>query len=155
MILPYLYLFLVFPVLVGILSVDVDGNRFSSLDYIKDRLDFLNKIIDDKPEELEQQEAEEGFLNSTNAFDTQAIELPEEVKSGIQKVWYYLWFLGSQSKELGVWIGTSSAPFHYVIAVVVAVFSLFINQIVWLFAFFYLLVTEWDEFKNIRKKDVI
>ncbi len=157
MILPYLYVFLVFPVLVGILSVDMDGNQFSSLDYIKDRMTVMDVNATEVKESIENQTSrDESFINATNAFSVEPfIETPTELQNGINKVWAYIWFLGSQSKDLGTWIGISTAPFHYVIAFLIALFALFINQFVWVFAFFYLLVTEWDEFKHIRKKDVI
>ena len=152
MILPYLYVFLIFPVLVGILSVDINGQPFSSLDYITDRLSGL----DIKAPEREPFEEDFSFINQTDSFQyPEVIELPSEVSNGITTAWTYIWFLGSQSKDLGTWIGTSSAPFHYVIAFAIAVFALFINQMMWIIGFFYLLITEFDEFKNIRKKDVI
>lgn len=160
MILPYLYIFLVFPVLVGILSVDTDGNPFSSIDYIKERLAILDynateQDIEEVVEELEEEEVDVSFINITNALDYPVVGLPNEISKGLNTAWTYLWFLGSQSKDLGTWIGTSSAPYHYVIAFAIAVFALFLNQMMWIFGFFYLLVTEFDEFKNIRKKDVV
>jgi len=154
MILPYLYLFLVFPILVGILSVDNNGEPFSTLDYIKDRLAPMD--IDNIEEGIQTvEEPDEGFLNSTNAIEPNGIILPDNVSEGMSVIWDSLWFLGSQSKDLGTWIGTSTAPFHYVIAFVIAVFAIFLQQMFWIIGFFYLLVTEWDEFKNIRRKDVI
>ncbi len=155
MILPYLYLFLVFPVLVGILSVDSNGEPFSSLDYIKDRLSQFELKV---PEEVKETvvEEEDDFLDNTNSFAyPEAVVLPDEVSDGLKTAWAYIWFLGTQSKDLGTWIGTSSAPFHYPIAFAIAVFALFLNQMMWIIGFFYLLITEWDEFKSIRKKDVI
>jgi len=155
MILPYLYIFLVFPVLVGILSVDIDGQPFSAIDYIEERLSRLD-IEAPAPEEITEPSEDSGFINNTNSFAyPEVIEFPSEVSKGINHAWTYIWFLGSQSKDLGTWIGTSSAPFHYVIAFGIAVFALFLNQMMWIIAFFYLLITEFDEFKNIRKKDVI
>jgi hypothetical protein len=158
MILPYLYVFLVFPVLVGILSVDIDGQPFSAIDYIEERLSRLDIEADEEVEEEVEKEIleDESFINNTNSFAyPEVIELPNDVSKGISSAWAYIWFLGSQSKDLGSWIGISTAPFHYVIAFAIAVFALFINQMMWIIAFFYLLITEFDEFKNIRKKDVI
>ena len=155
MILPYLYIFLVFPVLVGILSVDNDGQPFNSLDYIKDRLAIFDVKV---PEELKENivDEEDDFFDNTNSFDyPDVVVLPDEMKDGLKTAWTYIWFLGSQSKDLGTWIGTSTAPFHYLIAFAIAVFALFLNQMFWIIGFFYLLITEFDEFKNIRKKDVI
>jgi len=155
MILPYLYMFLVFPVLVGILSVDSDGQPFSSLQYIKDRLAVFDLKVPEEVEEVMVEE-EDDFLENTNSFDyPDIIELPSEIKDGLKTAWSYIWFLGSQSKDLGTWIGTSTAPFHYPIAFAIAVFALFLNQMLWIIGFFYLLITEFDEFKSIRKKDVI
>ena len=154
MILPYLYIFLVFPVIVGILTVDLDGNIISFSEYIRDRLAPLD--IDNIKEGVQTtEEPDESFLNSTNSFRVDPIILPENVSKGLSKVWDAFWFLGSQSKDLGTWIGTSTTPFHYVIAFAIAVFALFLNQMMWIIGFFYLLITEFDEFKNIRKKDVI
>jgi len=157
MILPYLYVFLVFPVILGILSVDIDGNQFSSLDYIRDRLAILDLNATNAKEIYEEEiDEDESFINSTNAFTyPEAVVLPKPVNDGINKVWGYIWFLGSQSKDLGTWIGTSTAPYHYLIAFAIAVFALFLNNMLWIIGFFYLLITEFDEFKNIRKKDVI
>ena len=155
MILPYLYIFLVFPVLVGILSVDINGEPFSALDYIAERLSRLD--IPSPPDEIMMDvDEEESFINGTNSFAyPEVIKLPNEVDEGLNSAWAYIWFLGSQSKDLGTWIGTSSAPFHYVIAFGIAVFALFLNQMFWIIGFFYLLITEFDEFKNIRKKDIV
>lgn len=155
MILPYLYIFLVFPVLVGIVSVDINGEPFSALDYIAERLSRLDFEASEPPEEPESVE-DFDFINQTNSFAyPEVIKLPNEIDEGLNDAWAYIWFLGSQSKDLGTWIGTSSAPFHYVIAFAIAVFALFLNQMMWIIGFFYLLITEFDEFKNIRKKDVI
>ncbi len=155
MILPYLYIFLVFPVLVGILSVDINGEPFSALDYIGERLARLD--IPPPPDVIMVDvDEEESFINGTNSLDyPPVVQLPNEINDGLNTVWTYLWFLGSQSKDLGTWIGTSSAPFHYVIAFAITVCALFLNQMFWIIGFFYLLITEFDEFKNIRKKDVI
>ncbi len=154
MILPYLYLFLAFPVLVGIMTVDLDGNTFSFTEYIRDRLAPLD--IDNIKEGVQTtEEPDEGFLNSTNSFRVDPIMLPENVSKGLSKVWDALWFLGSQSKDLGTWIGTSTAPYHYSIAFLIAVFTLFTNQMMWIIGLFYLLITDWNEFKNIRKKDIV
>jgi len=154
MILPYLYIFLVFPVLVGIVSVDIDGEPFSALEYIGER---LSRLDFEAPEPEEPVEPEDfGFINQTNSFAyPEVIKLPNEINQGLTDAWAYIWFLGSQSKDLGTWIGTSTAPYHYLIAFAIAVFALFLNQMMWIIAFFYLLITEFDEFKNIRKKDVI
>lgn len=157
MILPYLYIFLVFPVLVGIVSVDINGVPYSSLDYIKDRLSVLDLDANKAKQALEDELIQdESFINNTNSFSyPEAIVLPDNIKNGLSIAWGYIWFLGSQSKDLGTWIGTSTAPFHYPIAFAIAVFALFLNQMLWIIGFFYLLITEWDEFKSIRKKDVI
>lgn len=155
MILPYLYIFLVFPVLVGIVSVDINGEPFSALDYIAERLSRLDFEAPEPPEQPELVE-DFDFINQTNSFAyPEVIKLPNKIDEGLNDAWAYIWFLGSQSKDLGTWIGTSSAPFHYVIAFAIAVFALFLNQMFWIIGFFYLLITEFDEFKNIRKKDVI
>lgn len=155
MILPYLYIFLVFPVLVGILSVDIDGQPFSALDYIAERLSRLD--VEAPPsEEIVEPSKDSSFINNTNSFAyPEVIKLPNEIDQGLTHAWAFIWFLGSQSKDLGTWIGTSSAPYHYVIAFAIAVFALFLNQMFWIIGFFYLLITEFDEFKNLRKKDVI
>jgi len=154
MILPYLYIFLVFPVLVGIVSVDINGEPFSALDYIAERLSRLDFEAPEPEEPVEPEDFD--FINQTNSFAyPQVIKLPNEVDQGLNDAWAYIWFLGSQSKDLGTWIGTSSAPYHYVIAFAIAVFALFLNQMFWIIGFFYLLITEFDEFKNIRKKDIV
>ncbi len=143
---------MVFPVLVGILSVDIDGQPFSALDYIGERLSRLDIDVPESTEEPEDQ----SFINQTNSFAyPQVIKLPNEIDQGLTDAWAFIWFLGSQSKDLGTWIGTSSAPYHYVIAFAIAVFALFLNQFMWIFGFFYLLITEFDEFKNLRKKDIV
>ena len=143
---------MVFPVLVGILSVDIDGQPFSALDYIGERLSRLDIDVPESTEEPEDQ----SFINQTNSFAyPEVIKLPNEIDQGLTDAWAYIWFLGSQSKDLGTWIGTSTAPYHYLIAFAIAVFALFLNQMFWIIGFFYLLITEFDEFKNIRKKDVI
>ena len=155
MILPYLYIFLVFPVLVGIVSVDIDGQPFSALDYIGERLSRLD-IEAPEPDEIVQPSEDSSFINNTNSFAyPEVIKLPNEIEQGLNDAWAYIWFLGSQSKDLGTWIGTSTAPYHYLIAFAIAVFALFLNQMFWIIGFFYLLITEFDEFKNIRKKDIV
>ena len=156
MILVYLYIFLCFPVIVGILSVNIDGEPFSAIDYIAERLSRLD--LPPPPEEEIRLDDKEynGFINGSNALDyPNVIELPSQMNEGLNAVWAYLWFLGSQSKDLGTWIGVNTAPFHYAIALSIAIVTLFTNQFMMLIAFFYLLITDWQEFKNIRKKDIV
>lgn len=147
----YLYAFIFFPVLVGMLSVDAEGNEFDSIAYILDRIPVFLDTEEEDAEETKQleEQIEDDITNP------QMLGLPPEVNEGIGKVWKYLWFVGSQSKDLGVWIATSTAPFHYGVAFLIALFALFWYPIMTVIAFFYLLVTEFDEFRNLRRKDII
>jgi len=139
------------------MSVDMNGDPFSAMDYIAERLSRFDAQPPDGFDDLLGVDREEAtFLNGTNSLDSlSVIELPSNVNDGINAIWAYMWFLGSQSKDLGTWIGVSTAPFHYMIAISIALVTLFTNQFMMVIAFFYLLITEFDEFKNIRKKDVI
>jgi len=156
MIQPLLVIFLILPIILGILSVDIDGNRFSIRDYIKD-----NWLTDPVRAGMQ------GFLgnipesNSTEVVNL--VELPDE-NGSLEKLQSIITdgiaFLFLQSREFGIWMGMATAPFHYLLAVVIG-FS-FLFPTVWLFivGFFYIAITERKEIRKefhdmrVRKKVV-
>jgi len=154
MILGYLYIFLFFPVIVGMLSIDAEGNEFSPIAYILERLPTLVAVTDTGVMINDEENTEDVEEDEVEPLP-ELINLPPEISESISTLWKFMWFLGSQSKDLGVWIAMSTYPFHYVIAFLVATFGLFWYPITTVVAFFYLLITEWGEFRTIRKKDVI
>lgn len=150
-----IFIFLFFPVLLGILSIDSEGNKFNPMAYILELMPTLSGSLNivsvngtedvTELEETSEDESEPSII----------MELPNEVNEGINKVWQLLWFVGSQSYKLGLWIGISTFPFHYFVGFAIAVLAVFWYPMMFVIAFFYLLITEFDEFRHLRRKDII
>lgn len=143
MIQPLIVIFLILPIILGILSVDVEGNRFSIREYIKGN--FMTEPL------RVGFESYLGKIPESNATEVvNLVELPENgsmdnlqsiITDGIV-------FLFLQSREFGIWLGIATAPFHYLLAVLIG-FS-FLFPTVWLFivGFFYISISERKEIRR-------
>ncbi len=152
MIQPLLVIFLILPIILGILSVDIEGNRFSIRDYIKD-----NWLTD--PVRAGMQGYLGNIQESNRTEIVNLVELPDENGSleNLQSIISDgITFLFLQSREFGIWMGMATAPFHYLLAVVIG-FS-FLYPTMWLFiaGFFYITIAErkeiFNEIRNARKR---
>ena len=143
MIQPLLVIFLILPIILGILSVDVEGNRFSIRDFIKGN--FMTEPL---------RAGFEGYLGKipeSNATEVvNLVELPENGSmNNLQSIITDgIVFLFLQSREFGIWLGIATAPFHYLLAVVIGFSFLFPS--VWLFivGFFYISISERKEIRK-------
>jgi len=161
MIQPLLVIFLILPIILGILSVNTEGERISIIETIKNS--FLREPI---KAGLDAYVGDVDNGNQTETIDPRStfIQLPEESEKSIDKVTSMvsdgITFLFLQSREFGIWMGMATAPFHYLLAVVIG-FS-FLFPTVWLFmvGFFYIVITERKEIRKefhdmrVRKKVV-
>jgi len=152
MIQPLLVIFLILPIILGILSVDIEGNRFSIREFIKEN--WLAEPV---------RAGMQGFLGNIPQSNTtevvNLVELPDENGSleDLQSIITDgITFLFLQSREFGIWMGIATAPFHYLLAVVIG-FS-FLYPTMWLFivGFFYITIAERKEIihemRNARKR---
>ena len=158
MIQPILVIFLILPIILGILSVDINGNRFSIREAIKDN--FMTEPLRTGLNAYLLQP-----LNKTDIPDAPTIvEIPTETDKKIDEITSQIAdgvaFLFIQAREFGIWMGMATAPFHYLLAVVIG-FS-FLYPIMWLFiiGFFYITIAERKEIRRefhdmrVRKKVV-
>ena len=153
MIQPILVIFLILPIILGILSVDINGDRISIRDWIKDNI--MTEPIRD---------AVKGYLGEVQKVENQTQpqlilgvedenkkieELTSKIADGIT-------FLFLQSREFGIWLGMNTAPFHYFLAILIG--FVFLYPLTWMFiiGFFYIMISErkeiFNEMRNARKR---
>jgi len=154
MIMPLISLIIVLPMLIGILSVDIYGEKMSIREFVNsDLMGNLTGIIasnlPSNPETMgindkqEEEKEVEYLINLDFPLTQKAVDsLNKSIAEGIT----YLLF---QVKDFGVWLGISTAPFHYLLAVVIAFSLLFPNVSVFVVGFWYIIITE---HKEIRKE---
>jgi len=147
MIQPLVMLVLILPLLIGILSVDIHGNQFS----IREWLNLNNATSPATEGYIESQIDITGDVSGEsekNAF----LEFPEESQEAIdtltKQITTGISFLLQQSKILGVWIGVTTAPFHYVLAVLIAFLFIFPEMWIFVVGFFYILIKEHKEIRQ-------
>jgi len=157
MIQPLLTIFLILPIILGILSVNAEGERISIIETIKNSIfrDPIKAGLDAYVGDVDN-----GNQTETTDPPSTFLQFPEESEKSIDKVTSMvsdgIVFLFIQSREFGIWMGMATAPFHYLLAVVIG-FS-FIYPTMWLFiaGFFYITIAErkeiFNEIRNARHR---
>lgn len=143
MIQPLITVMLILPILIGILSVDSEGNKFGVRQWLADNV--LTERVS------------KGIGGYIGAYDNatavpQLIDLPPQTQNSIDgftsKIVDGAVFITLQGRDFGIWLGMATAPFHYLLAVLIT-FS-FVYPIMWMyiFGFFYIIVTENKEIRH-------
>jgi len=154
MIMPLISLVIVVPILIGIASVDINGEKTSIREFLKSDLmrnitGIVGSNLPSNPETIgvnevtPEEEKEVQYIIDVDFPETQkAVDsLNKSIAEGIT-------FLLFQVKDFGVWLGMSTAPFHYLLGVVIAFSLLFPNVSVFLVGFFYIIIKENKEIRN-------
>ena len=144
--------------LIGIASVDINGEKTSIREFLKsDLMGNLTNVVksalpSNAPNAPEQElDEEKEPENITYLVDMDLMDLTESGKaidSLNKSIAEGVTFLLFQVKDFGVWMGMSTAPFHYLLAVIIAFSLLFPNVSVFLVGFFYIIIKEHKEIRN-------
>jgi len=143
MIQPILIIFLILPIIVGILSVDINGDRFSVREAIKDNFmtepltTAFNAYIRAPINQTEIPPAPT-IVDIPTETDKKIDEITSQLADGVV-------FLFIQSREFGVWMGIATAPFHYILAVVIGFSFVFPITFLYMSGFFYIIIKERKE----------
>jgi len=137
---------IILPIIVGILSVDIDGNRISVREAIKDFImtepirgtvkDYVGMV------EIENKTQAKGLIEIP--FD----ETGNKLDGLTSQIADAITFLLIQSRDLGIWLGMATAPFHYLLAITIAFVFLFPDIWIYGVAFFYILIKEHKEIRQ-------
>lgn len=173
MIQPIITMIILIPLLIGIISVDINGKPQSIREFLKtDLMGNATSIVElalpssispseqfEKNEiestDIEEQEEEPEPLQPLLDFNMPETEKAIDDFNG--SVADAIVFLVFNIKDFGIWIGMATAPFHYFIAVIVA-FLLFPIWWLYIIGFLYVVVKENKEIRNeihnarVRKK---
>lgn len=143
MIQPLITVMLILPILIGILSVDSEGNKFGIRQWLTDNVltERVSKGIG-------------GYIGTYDNATTvpQLIDLPPQTENSIDeftsKIVDGAVFITLQGRDFGIWLGMATAPFHYLLAVLIT-FS-FVYPIMWMyiFGFLYIIITENKEIRH-------
>ena len=146
MIMPLFIVILIAPMMVGLLSVDIHGERFS----IREFLNLSNGTETTEEYVSEQVDPNISFAQEGEPINA-LIEFPEETQKTIDdladNIATGVTFLLMRSNEFGVWLGVTFAPFHYGIALLLA-FAVFPYWWMFIGGFFYILIKERKEIRN-------
>ncbi len=143
----FLVLFLILPIILGILSVDINGNEFSLKEYVDGLEDSDNYGTDVIERHTGLKEIEngspEGIVINNEDFDTLIGDLAIAITA-------FVHFSG----KFGIYLGQATAPLHYLLAVVM-VFS-FVFPILWMYivASIFVVITERKEIKIVFRKGI-
>lgn len=160
MIMPLISLVLVVPMLIGIASVDINGEKTSIREFLKSDLmvNITNTVKSALPSNAPEQELsllhreyhekEKEPENITYLVNMDLIESGKAIDSLNKSIAEGVTFLLFQVKDFGVWLGMSTAPFHYLLAVIIAFSLLFPNVSVFVVGFFYIIIKEHKEIRN-------
>lgn len=162
MIQPLVTLVILIPLIIGILSVDVTGKPTSIREFLRsDMMQNMTGIIENAlpsnpPEPPEAfQEPEPEPENVVYLIDIDLTESEKALDEVNRHVAEGITFLLLHVKDFGVYIGVSTAPFHYLVALIVA-FLLFPIWNLYIVGFFYIIIKEnkeiRSEFKAMRQR---
>lgn len=150
-----LLLAVTFPIIIGIASVTFEGEEYPIIQRIIDAresgnldMSFIANMTGAGQQE-EEPEPMKPVVDGQIEPDETLIVLPEEVNELLTMISKGIVFMALYARDFGVWIGMSTAPFHYVVAVLLA-FTFFFPTL-WLFiiGFFYILIKERKEIRHV------
>jgi len=154
MIMPLISVVIVVPMLIGIASVDINGEKTSIREFLKSDLmaNITNAVKSALPsnappieQELDEEKEPKNITYMVNMDLTESGKVIDSLNKSIAEGVTFLLF---QVKDFGVWLGMSTAPFHYLLGVVIAFSLLFPNVSVFLVGFFYIVIKEHKEIRN-------
>ena len=166
MIQPLITLVILVPIIIGILSVDVTGKPMSIREILRsDMMQNMTEIIEialpttapvpPVPPEQYLEEEIEPPTHTTHLIDvdlSESLKALNELNSNVAQGVTFLLF---EVKNFGVWIGVSTAPFHYLVALVVG-FLLFPYWWLYITGFFVVIIKDrkeiFQEMKNARRR---
>lgn len=173
MIQPLVTIIILIPLIIGIISVDINGKPQSIREFLKsDLMTNVTSIVENAlptnispPEQLDQTETESTEIEEQEEeseplqplFDFNMPETEKAIDDFNGSVADAVVFLVFNIKDFGIWIGMSTAPFHYFVALIVA-FLLFPIWWLYIIGFFYVVIKENKEIRNeihnarVRKK---
>ncbi len=146
MIQPLVTVLLILPILIGILSVDSEGNKFGIRQWLADNV-LTERVTESIGAYIG---AYDNVSNQTTV--PQFIEIPTQTENSIDeftsKIVDGAVFITLQGRDFGIWLGMATAPFHYLLAVLIT-FS-FVYPIMWMyiFGFLYIIITENKEIRH-------
>jgi len=147
MIQPLITTMLILPILIGILSVDADGNKFGVRDWLKENVlsdrvvDALQSYIGTYDYVGNQTDLNQPLLDIPSQADNSIDEFTSNVIDGVV-------FIILQGRDFGIWIGMSTAPFHYLIAAVMTFSFAFPMMWLYIIGFFYIVISENKEIRQ-------
>ncbi len=143
---PYITALIILPMLIGILSVDVYGERISILELLKSEtaIVIINSIesmlITNQTGTLIEVDDAEDYKLQINLPETEkALDI---FNSSIAKGLTFLLF---SIRDFGIWLGMATAPFHYLLAVLIAFSFLSPFNWLWIGSIFWVLIVERKE----------
>jgi len=154
MIMPLISVVIVVPMLIGIASVDINGEKTSIREFLRSDLmaNITNAVKSALPsnappieQELDEEKEPKNITYMVNMDLTESGKVIDSLNKSIAEGVTFLLF---QVKDFGVWLGMSTAPFHYLLAVIIAFSLLFPNVSVFLVGFFYIVIKEHKEIRN-------
>lgn len=156
MIMPLISLVIVVPILIGILSVDINGERISIREFLKSDLvikitDAIKNNLPSNPETMGVNGIPPEEVDGKAYSVLIGVDFPESQKaldSLNKSIAEGVTFLAFQIKDFGVWLGMSTAPFHYLLAIIIAFSLLFPNAAVFVVGFFYIIIKENKEIRQ-------
>jgi len=165
MIQPLITLVVLVPIIIGILSVDVTGKPMSIREILRsDIMQNMTEIIEIAlpttapvpPEQyVEEVEEFEPPSHTTHLIDVDLSESLKALNELNSNVAQGITFLLFEVKNFGVWIGVSTAPFHYLVALGVG-FLLFPYWWLYMTGFFFIIIKDrkeiFQEMKNARRR---
>ena len=144
---PYITALIILPMLVGILSVDIYGERISILELLSSDV-AVSVFRSIETMLITNQTATLIEVEDDGSDYKLQINLPETERaldifnSSIAKGLTFLLF---SIRDFGVWLGMATAPFHYLLAVLIAFSFLSPFNWLWIASIFWVLIVERKE----------
>ena len=143
---PYITALIILPMLIGILSVDVYGERISILELLRSDTAVViirsieSMLITNQTATLIEVDDAEDYKLQINLPETErALDI---FNSSIAKGLTFLLF---SIRDFGIWLGMATAPFHYLLAVLIAFSFLSPFNWLWIGSIFWVLTVERKE----------
>jgi len=154
MIQPLISLIIIFPLIIGILSVDITGEpqsirQFLKSDTVGNVTSLVESALPSNPPEIppKQDDIEKEPFEPIYLVDIDLTESGKALDSFNTSVAQGITFLLFQVKDFGVWLGMSTAPFHYLLALLIGFSFLFPDIWMFIVGFFYIVIKEHKEIR--------
>jgi len=128
--------------IIGILSIDIHGNEFSISEFLES-FDTAEEAVSSMILDIDEEPPDATMVN---------LELPKGIELLINDFAKALTFLAIMSVTLGKWLGQQTAPFHYLLAIVIGFLTILPYAIFWIIAVFTVIIKERKEIKIVVKQ---